>query len=207
MLPYPALGTFRTSKRLPTGLEHSCSPRSNISIKNRTASLNISNRQSCSRTLCSAQLRTAFSPVSVYCDWCYSWTWLARCQYTVTGVIWWTWLAQCQYTVTSVIRWTWLAWCQYTVTNCILFCSTPELDALAPFVFEVCGLFYTCGVWPWHWFCFGFTSYSSCPRISRGPRVPRAPLFHVFLCSTCRERSASQLAIGSPEYRRIQRRL
>ena len=42
-------------------LEHSCSPRSNTSIKNRTASLNISNRQSCSRTLCSAQLRTAFT--------------------------------------------------------------------------------------------------------------------------------------------------
>ena len=41
------------------GLEHSCSPRSKTSIKNRTVSLNISNRQSCSRTLCSAQLRTA----------------------------------------------------------------------------------------------------------------------------------------------------
>ena len=43
------------------GLEHSCSPRSNTSIKNQTASLNISNRQSCSRTLCSAQLKTALS--------------------------------------------------------------------------------------------------------------------------------------------------
>ena len=61
MLPYPAMGTFRTSECLPMGLEHSCSPRSNTSIKNRTASLNISNRQSCSRTLCSAQLRTALT--------------------------------------------------------------------------------------------------------------------------------------------------
>ena len=61
MLPYPALGTFRTSERLPMGLEHSCSPRSKTSIKNQTASLNISNRQSCSRTLCSAQLRTALT--------------------------------------------------------------------------------------------------------------------------------------------------
>ena len=64
MLPYPALGTFRTSERLPTGLEHSCSPRSNTSLKNQTTSLNISNRQSCSRTLCSAQLRAAFKGVS-----------------------------------------------------------------------------------------------------------------------------------------------
>ena len=37
-----------------------------------------------------------------------------------------------------------------SVTHCILFCSTPELGALAPFVYEVCGPFYTCGVWPWH---------------------------------------------------------
>ena len=28
--------------------------------------------------------------------------------------------------------------------------STPELGALAPFVFEVCGPFYICGVWPWN---------------------------------------------------------
>ena len=28
--------------------------------------------------------------------------------------------------------------------------STRELGALAPFVFEVCGPFYTCGVWLWH---------------------------------------------------------
>ena len=61
MLPYPALPTFRTSERLPMGLENSCSPRSNTSIKNQTASLNISNRQSCSRPLCSAQLRTALT--------------------------------------------------------------------------------------------------------------------------------------------------
>ena len=61
MLPYPALPTFRTSERLPMGLEHSCSPRSNTSIKNQTASLNISNRQSCSRILCLAQLRTALT--------------------------------------------------------------------------------------------------------------------------------------------------
>ena len=37
-----------------------------------------------------------------------------------------------------------------TVTNCNVFCSTPELGALAPFVFEVCGPFYTRGVCPWH---------------------------------------------------------
>ena len=61
MLPYPSLGTFRAYERLPMGLEHICSPRSNTSIENQTASLNISNRQSCSRTLCSAQLRTAFT--------------------------------------------------------------------------------------------------------------------------------------------------
>ena len=45
--------------------------------------------------------------------------------------------------------------CDYTcdvmsVTNYILFCSTPELGALAPFVFEMCGPFYIYGAWPWH---------------------------------------------------------
>ena len=29
-------------------------------------------------------------------------------------------------------------------------CNTPELGALAPFVFVVCGSFYICGVWPRH---------------------------------------------------------
>ena len=61
--PISCAGNIRTSERLLTGLEHSCSPRSNTSIKNRTASLNISNRQSCSRTLCSAQLRTALTHI------------------------------------------------------------------------------------------------------------------------------------------------
>ena len=75
-----------------------------------------------------------------------------------------------------------------TVTNCILFCSTPELGALAPFVFEVCGPFYTCGVWPWHWFRFGFTSCSSCSR------VPCVPLFHVSVSEVL-----VSSAIGSPE--------
>ena len=88
------------------------------------------------------------------------------------------------------------------VTNCILFCSTPELGALAPFVFEVCGPFYTCGVRPWHWFCFGFTSCSSSFSCSSCPSVLRVPLFHVSVSEVL-----VSLAIGSPEYRRIQRRL
>ena len=32
------------------------------------------------------------------------------------------------------------------VINYVLFCSTPELGALTPFVFKVCGSFYICRV-------------------------------------------------------------
>ena len=60
LLPYPELEASRASERLLVGLEHSRSPSSEISIKNQTTSLNISNRQSRSWTLCWAQLRTAF---------------------------------------------------------------------------------------------------------------------------------------------------
>ena len=86
------------------------------------------------------------------------------------------------------------------VTNCISFHA--RVGRFSPFCIQ--------GLWPllYLWsvaialisFWLHLVSSYSCPRISRGPRVPCAPLFHVFLCSTCRERSSSQLAIGSPEF-------
>ena len=68
-----------------------------------------------------------------------------------------------------------------SVTNCILFCSTPELGALAPFVFEVCGPFIPveCG--------HGIDFVLASPCV---PRVPVFLVFHVLLCSKCCERSS-----------------